>query len=146
MSKGDKLCTGDHSGGGVGWGASKKMRATLAHFAYCYFNRKQFGFSCWLLHPAPKVLLGDWLLTSAADTNESVEAMLMLSLRQASSSSMSSAILSVVVEETHMKNGIQLVSFFVCCGVSRRVVSPGLLLWEDGSDMHRTPSNSSWRL
>lgn len=24
--------------------------------------------------------------------------------------------------------------------------SPWLLLWDEGSDMHNTPSNSSWRL
>lgn len=45
------------------------------------------------------------MVTSAADTNESVEAILMLSLRQASSSSTSLASLSAVVGGKNMRTG-----------------------------------------
>lgn len=59
------------------------------------------------MHQPSQVLLGDCdpTVTSAADTNESVEAMLMLSLRQASSSSTSSASLSAVVGGKNMRTG-----------------------------------------
>lgn len=75
--------------------------------------------------------------------------MLTLSLRQASSSSSlakMSAIFSVREE-----NRCDLAHHVVFCrgnDIVLRILCdlPWLLLREEGSDMHSTPSNSSWRL
>lgn len=114
MSKGDKLCTGEPSAGGrVG-----VCEGGALMLVCCYFKRKLFdsaGDCC--IHHHRFYWVTDLLLTSAADTNESVEAMLMLSLRQASSRSVSSTILSVIIEGTRVKNWLWRLSFVVGCGV-----------------------------